>query len=174
MYDFCRLVQYAYRSTCIAPKIIDTFEKAGLWSLDLSVLLSVSVHKSGSGVHKLLRVYELEALCNEKKRAARFRLLGAELTVTSAGFVDTSAGAELTSTVSIEQVRAKQRFDVERYFQLEQRSAQKAALQAERQRREAEKRKKVSMHPGFPFSVPSSIVGSRVLDFGILMCTHFR
>ena len=111
VYDFCRMITFAYDKAFTSVTIRSGFMRSGIWPLDHQQLLSISRPASASDADTLLCVEELQKIMEAKRRECRDNLLGWNTKIAASGFVDTAQGAVLISEQALMLAREKRAKD---------------------------------------------------------------
>lgn len=96
-FAFCQMLKFAYQKSFTVQNVRSGFQRARIWPLDASKLLSVPRPKSLTNPGSTVSVAELEELFQKRRRSIRKSLLGSDAKITAKGFVDTTKGEILTS-----------------------------------------------------------------------------
>ena len=93
VYELCATIKMAYIYAFTPRCIISAFKSFGLWPVDRTVLMSVPRPRDNHDNLTLMSVEEMEALFMDKRKCARYRILGESGTVSAKrGYVDKSRG----------------------------------------------------------------------------------
>lgn len=142
VFDFCRMLSYAYRKAFTEANIVQAFKKSGLWPIDSSQLLGVPRPGTAEDIRTILNVDQLEKLFEQKRAAVRETVLGSDSAMLANGYIDTTKGAVLTSDRALMLIREKVARDRAVYLAAEvesERKAVRAARLLEKQKTEAER-----------------------------------
>ena len=129
IFDYLKIMREAFFVAFTRRNILSGFAKAGIWPLHPPSLLSRPLPESSRNRGGIMTVEELANML-EMKRSDRRNGLGLRPTMTSNGYLDTSAGLVLTTTSAMALVYGKFKRD---------RAKMKAQQLRERNREEAQK-----------------------------------
>lgn len=107
LFELCAMFRHACNTALTRVNIMYAFERAGVYPVDRSKLMSVPKPRDDDDVRTLMSVDDMEALFQEKCKNALERILGKTGIVERRGFLDTRRGGLLTTQASIDLVRAK-------------------------------------------------------------------
>ncbi len=135
-FSYCGMMARAYELSFTRKNIQSSFEKAGIWPLDPSRLLSAPRPRGVDDLGTILGVEELQELFEEKRRSVRSSIIGADARIDSSGFIDTSQGMVLTSECALQLARKKAEQDSEKRKAKELKSIRAALASARREKAE--------------------------------------
>lgn len=161
-FEFCALLRSAFYAAFTRKNIIASFRRSGICPFDASRLLSVALPRSAKNVAEIVSVQDLEDLYEERRRAVRTSILGADAQIASCGYLDTSNGLVLTSARAMELAREKAGRDREKRELksiAELRRDVAAAKRHRMQRAEAERMRDIA------WSSRARLAGMSVQDF---------
>lgn len=130
VFDFCKIMKAAYSNGFTRHNIQSGFRKTGLWPLDPSVVLGQS-RPLGADCLTVATVADMEKMLREKMMLMRSGA-GLKPIVLKRGFIDTSAGINLTSEEAMAMVLEKEESDRRKFLAAERKKAITSLKEARR------------------------------------------
>ena len=106
VFDICSIIREAYHDTFTSGNIKAAFSRSGICPLDMHRLLFVPRPRSPTDSTEIIGCEQLEELFIEKQAELRNAVLGESATLKPHGYVDTSLGKVMTSSIVLSLVKA--------------------------------------------------------------------
>ena len=136
MFDYLNIIRQAYGKPFTREQFTSAFSKSGIWPLNAGTLIGVPRPQCSITNKSWVKVSEMDEML-EKKRLGSKGNLGVQPRVLQCGYVDTSAGLDLTTDAAMELARCKDALGKARRAEMQEKEAdvaQRAAEAVERTR----------------------------------------
>ena len=108
LFDFCKVLKFAYNTAVTPQNIRATFPRAGLWPVDHTQILGVPRPATADARAPIRSAAELEEQFWKKLQEVRSIVLGSDTILTASGYVDTTNGCVITAPQALDIVRKKE------------------------------------------------------------------